>query len=63
LKSISHGMRRAKKGGGYGARPFRHINKIYEAEKKHIAIKEDQVSIMRWVFQEIAKRKLNTEQI
>jgi site-specific DNA recombinase len=62
--NVFHGMRRAKKEGRVmGLAPVGYINKISETGKKYIAIKEDEAGIMRWVFQELAKGKLNTEQI
>jgi site-specific DNA recombinase len=62
--NVFHGMRRAKKEGRVmGIAPLGYSNKINEAGKKYIAIREDEASIMRWVFEELAKGNLNTEQI
>lgn len=62
--NVFHGMRRAKKEGRVmGHPPLGYVNKISETGKKYIAINEDQANIMRWVFNEISKGQLNTEQI
>jgi site-specific DNA recombinase len=59
-----HGMRRAKKEGRWmGIAPIGYINRITESGKKYIAPKDIQGDIMRWVFNELANGKFNTEQI
>ncbi len=62
--NVFNGMRRAKKEGRVmGRPPLGYINRITETGKKFIAIKEDQAIIMRWVFEELAKGQINTQQI
>ena len=62
--NVFNGMRRAKKEGRVmGRPPLGYVNRVTETGKKFIAIKEDQAIIMRWVFEEIAKGQINTEQI
>lgn len=62
--NVLHGMRRAKKEGRVmGIAPIGYSNKISEDGKKYIAIKESEASIMRWVFKELAKGKINTQEI
>ncbi|MBC5862880.1 recombinase family protein [Flavobacterium turcicum] len=62
--NVFHGMRRAKKEGRVmGIAPIGYSNKVDEAGKKYIAIREDEAGIMRWVFEELARGILNTEQI
>jgi site-specific DNA recombinase len=62
--NVFHGMRRAKKEGRVmGIAPKGYSNKVNEAGNKYIAIREDEASIMRWVFEELAKGNLNTEQV
>ena len=59
-----HGMRRAKKEGRYmGTAPFGYANKSKEDGTKYIALVEPEASVMRWIFEEIAKGIFNTEQI
>ncbi|MEL1252221.1 recombinase family protein [Flavobacterium sp. DGU38] len=59
-----HGMRRARKEGRYmGTAPFGYVHKSTEDGKKYIAINEKQATIIRWAFQEIAKKAFNTESI
>jgi site-specific DNA recombinase len=62
--NVFNGMRRAKKEGRVmGRAPLGYKNKINEDGKKIIAIKEDEAAIMRWVFEELAKGQINTQQI
>ena len=62
--NIFNGMRRAKKEGRVmGRAPLGYKNKINEEGKKSIVIKEDEAIIMRWVFEELAKGQINTQQI
>lgn len=62
--NVFHGMRRAKKEGRVmGIAPLGYSNRISDTGKKYIAIREDEASIMRWVFSQIAEGRLNTEQI
>ncbi|MEN2416137.1 recombinase family protein [Flavobacterium mesophilum] len=59
-----HGMRRAKKEGRYmGIAPFGYANKSKEDGSKYIALVEPAASVMRWIFEELAKGIFNTEQI
>ena len=62
--NVFHGMRRAKKEGRYmGTAPLGYINKVSENGKKYIAPREDEANILKWVFQELASGRLNTEQV
>jgi site-specific DNA recombinase len=62
--NVFHGMRRAKKEGRYmGTAPLGYVNKITESGKKYIAPKEKEADILKWVFEELALGKLNTEQV
>ena len=62
--NVFNGMRRAKKEGRVmGRPPLGYINKVTETGKKYIAIKEDQALIMCWVFEELVKGQINTQQI
>lgn len=59
-----HGMRRAKKEGRYmGTAPFGYANKSKEDGTKYIALVEPAASVMRWIFEEIARGVFNTEQV
>jgi len=59
-----HGMRRAKKEGRYmGSAPFGYANKSKENGTKYIALVEPQASVMRWIFEELARGIFNTEQV
>lgn len=59
-----HGMRRAKKEGRYmGIAPFGYANKSKEDGTKYIALVEPAASVMRWIFEELAKGIFNTEQV
>lgn len=59
-----HGMRRAKKEGRYmGSAPFGYVNKSKEDGTKYIGLVEPAASVMRWIFEEIAKGIFNTEQV
>jgi site-specific DNA recombinase len=58
------GMRRAKKEGRYmGIAPTGFMNKITESGKKYIAPREPQATVMRWVFEMLADRTYNAEQL
>lgn len=62
--NVFYGMRRAKKEGRYmGLAPIAYVNKTEENGKKHIAPKDPDAAILRWSFEEIAKRVFNTELI
>ncbi len=62
--NVFHGMRRAKKEGRYmGNAPLGYINKITEAGKKYIGLREDEAPILKWAFEELASGRFNTEQI
>lgn len=62
--NVYHGMRRAKKEGRWtGTAPVGYVNKMNEAGKKYIAPRDKAADIMRWVFEELAAGKFNTEQI
>ena len=62
--NVFHGMRRAKKEGRWmGTAPIGYANKISETGKKYIAPKETTGKIMRWVFEELARGRFNTEQV
>ena len=62
--NVFNGMRRAKKEGRYmGTAPLGYVNKITEAGKKYIAPREDEANILKWVFEELASGRLNTEQV
>jgi site-specific DNA recombinase len=62
--NVFNGMRRAKKEGRVmGRPPLGYINKVTETGKKYIAIKEEQALIMCWVFEELVKGQINTQQI
>lgn len=62
--NVFNGMRRAKKEGRVmGRPPVGYVNRISETGKKYIALKEGDAEIMRWVFEEIAKGQIHTEQI
>ena len=57
-------MRRAKKEGRYmGTAPFGYANKSKEDGSKYIGLVEPAASVMRWIFEEIAKGIFNTEQV
>lgn len=59
-----HGMRRAKKEGRYmGTAPFGYANKSKEDGTKYIGLVEPAASVMRWIFEELAKGIINTEQV
>lgn len=59
-----HGMRRAKKEGRYmGIAPYGYANKSKEDGTKYIALVEPAASVMRWIFEEIARGVFNTEQV
>jgi site-specific DNA recombinase len=62
--NVFNGMRRAKKEGRYmGTAPLGYVNKITEAGKKYIAPREDEANMLKWVFEELASGRLNTEQV
>ena len=62
--NVFHGMRRAKKEGRWmGTAPIGYANKISETGKKYIAPRETTGKIMRWVFEELARGRFNTEQV
>ncbi len=44
-----------------GTAPLGYINKINEARKKYIAPKEDEATILKWAFQELASGRFNTD--
>ncbi|MEJ7680244.1 MAG: recombinase family protein [Segetibacter sp.] len=62
--NVFHGMRRAKKEGRWmGTAPVGYANKVNEAGRKYIALKEKEAAIMKWVFETLAEGKFNTEQV
>ncbi len=62
--NIFSGMRRAMKEGRYmGLAPIGYTNKADERGRKYIAPKEPQATIIRWVFEELAKGVTNTEKV
>jgi site-specific DNA recombinase len=62
--NVFHGMRRARKEGRWmGPAPIGYLNKSKEDGTKYIAIHEAEAVHVRWIFQELAKRKFNTEQV
>ncbi|HVW94380.1 MAG TPA: recombinase family protein [Mucilaginibacter sp.] len=59
-----YGMRRAKKEGRWvSGAPIGYKNMVSENGKKYIAPKEPKASIMRWVFEEIARNNWPLEHI
>ncbi len=62
--NIFFGMRRAMKEGRYmGLAPIGYTNKADEKGRKYIAPKEPQATILKWVFEELAKGVNNTEKV
>ncbi|GEP93213.1 recombinase RecB [Chitinophaga terrae (ex Kim and Jung 2007)] len=63
--NVFYGMRRARKEGRWmGTAPIGYQNKTDESGKiKYICPKQPEADIMRWVFEEIASNRFNTEQI
>ena len=62
--NVFHGMRRAKKEGRWmGTAPLGYINKVNESGIKYIGRKQDEAVILKWAFEELASRRLNTEQV
>lgn len=62
--NVFNGMRRARKEGRWmGTAPVGYTNKTAEDGRKYIALQEPSAGIMRWVFEEIATGRFNTEQI
>jgi site-specific DNA recombinase len=62
--NVFFGMRRAKKEGRYmGLAPLGYQNKTDEQGRKFIAPKEPQATILRGVFEELAKGTGNTEEV
>lgn len=62
--NVFFGMRRAKKEGRWmGTAPIGFKNRVTEGNRKFIAPKEPEAGIMKWVFEEIASGRYNTEQI
>lgn len=54
--NVLYGMRRARKEGRWmGPAPFGYANKITEDGKKYITAKEPEASIIKWIFNEVAK--------
>jgi len=57
-------MRRARKEGRWmGTAPTGYINRITQEGKKYIMPKPKEAALMKWVFEELAKGVLVTEQI
>ena len=63
--NVFYGMRRARKEGRWmGTAPIGYQNRTDETGKvKYICPNEPEASIMKWVFEEIAACRFNTEQI
>lgn len=62
--NVISGMRRARKEGIYmGVAPFGYRNKIDEIRGKHIGIYAKEAVLVRWIFEELAKDRYNSEQI
>lgn len=62
--NVKDGMHRARKEGRWmGQAVFGYANKTREDGTKYICPKEPEASVMRWVFEEIAKGIYNTEDI
>lgn len=62
--NVIRGMRKAKKEGRWmGAAPIGYKNKITESGVKYIGPVEPAASIVRWVFEELATGRFNTQQV
>ncbi len=59
-----HGMRRARKEGRYmGMAPFGYANKTDEDGKKYIVVNTREAVIVKWAFEEVAKKVYNINQV
>src|SRR5580658_9229109 len=61
--NVIHGMRLARQEGRWmGQAPIGYLNRIREDGRKYIAPNPPESILMQWVFQQIAKGEVNTEQ-
>ena len=62
--NVFNGQRKARKEGRWVSRaPIGYANLSYENGRKYIAPIEPNASIMKWVFKEISKGVINTQQV